>query len=50
MEQLTGLTRIVYKLPEMENLLSQSHLDQSTAKVEPRAALLTFIKVNSILK
>lgn len=44
LEQLTGLTRIVYKLPEMENLLSQSHLDQSTAKVEPRAALLTFIK------
>ncbi|XP_059837350.1 protein MMS22-like isoform X1 [Hypanus sabinus] len=44
MEQLAGLTRIVFKLPEMENLLNQSQLDQTATKLEPRSALLTFIK------
>ncbi|XP_051880793.1 protein MMS22-like isoform X2 [Pristis pectinata] len=43
-EQLAGLTRIVCKLPEMENLLNQSQLDQSAAKVEPKTVLFIFIK------
>ncbi|XP_041044792.1 protein MMS22-like isoform X2 [Carcharodon carcharias] len=44
MEQLAGLTRIVYKLPEVENLLSQAQLDQSAVKVEPKTAVFVFIK------
>ncbi|XP_069743206.1 protein MMS22-like [Narcine bancroftii] len=44
MEQLAELTRIVCKLPEMENLLSQSQFDLSAGKVDSKAVLFTFIK------
>uniref|UniRef100_UPI00398E73E8 protein MMS22-like n=1 Tax=Pristiophorus japonicus TaxID=55135 RepID=UPI00398E73E8 len=44
MEQLAGLTRIVYKLPEVENLLLQAQLDQSAVKVESKTAVFVFIK------
>ncbi|XP_038655473.1 protein MMS22-like [Scyliorhinus canicula] len=43
-EQLAGLTRIVYKLPEVESLLLQAQLDQSAVKVEPKTAVFIFIK------
>ncbi|XP_078068762.1 protein MMS22-like isoform X3 [Mustelus asterias] len=43
-EQLAGLTKIVFKLPEVESLLLQAQLDQSTVKVEPKTAVFIFIK------
>ncbi|XP_060676817.1 protein MMS22-like [Hemiscyllium ocellatum] len=44
MEQLAGLTRIVYKLPEVENLLIEAQLDQPAVKEEPKTAIFMFIK------
>ncbi|XP_067839942.1 protein MMS22-like [Heptranchias perlo] len=44
MEQLAELTRIVYKLPEVENLLLQAQLDQSAVKMETKTAIFVFIK------
>ncbi|XP_043541360.1 protein MMS22-like isoform X2 [Chiloscyllium plagiosum] len=44
MEQLAGLTRIVYKLPEVENLLIEAQLDQPAVKEEPKTAVFVFIK------
>ncbi|XP_048453481.1 protein MMS22-like isoform X2 [Rhincodon typus] len=44
MEQLAGLTRIVYKLPEVENLLIEAQLDQPAVKDELKTTVFIFIK------
>ncbi|RXM27868.1 Protein MMS22-like [Acipenser ruthenus] len=43
-DQLSELTRLVFKLPEMEMLLLKAQIEQSAVKVEPRPALSLFIK------
>ncbi|XP_077145799.1 protein MMS22-like isoform X1 [Ranitomeya variabilis] len=43
-EQLVELTRLVFKLPEAENILSKAQIDQRSYKQDPKQALLQFIK------
>uniref|UniRef100_A0A8D0HB23 Protein MMS22-like n=1 Tax=Sphenodon punctatus TaxID=8508 RepID=A0A8D0HB23_SPHPU len=44
MEQLTELTRLVFKLPEVENIFLNVHVDESALRQEPKNALVQFIK------
>ncbi|XP_069462513.1 protein MMS22-like [Ambystoma mexicanum] len=44
MEQLTELTRLVFKLPEVESILSKAQIEPSSYKSDPKAALIQFIK------
>ncbi|NXJ75798.1 MMS22 protein, partial [Trogon melanurus] len=44
MEQLTELTRLVFKLSEVENILSKAHGEESVLKQDPKYALVQFIK------
>ncbi|KAM6280262.1 protein MMS22-like isoform 2-T2 [Porphyrio hochstetteri] len=43
-EQLTEMTRLVFKLSEVENILSKAHVEESTFKQDPKNALVQFIK------
>ncbi|KAM4043309.1 protein MMS22-like isoform 2-T2 [Anomaloglossus baeobatrachus] len=43
-EQLVELTRLVFKLPEAENILRKAQVDQRSYKQDPKQALLQFIK------
>ncbi|KAG8582277.1 hypothetical protein GDO81_007986 [Engystomops pustulosus] len=43
-EQLVELTRLVFKLPEAENILMKAQVDQKSYKQDPKNALLQFIK------
>ncbi|XP_069830285.1 protein MMS22-like [Dendropsophus ebraccatus] len=43
-EQLAELTRLVFKLPEAENILSKAQIEQKNYKQDPKQALLQFIK------
>ncbi|XP_076851463.1 protein MMS22-like isoform X2 [Brachyhypopomus gauderio] len=43
-EQLAGMTRLVFGLPELESLLQTADLQVSSAKMEARPALALFIK------
>ncbi|XP_010077628.1 PREDICTED: protein MMS22-like, partial [Pterocles gutturalis] len=44
MEQLTEMTRLIFKLPEVENILSKAHVEESVFKQDPKNALVQFIK------
>ncbi|NXA35546.1 MMS22 protein, partial [Eudromia elegans] len=44
MEQLTEMTRLVFKLKEVENILSKAHVEESFFKQDPKNALVQFIK------
>ncbi|XP_074846957.1 protein MMS22-like [Carettochelys insculpta] len=48
MEQLTEMTRLVFKLSEVENIFSKTHFDESVFKQDPKNALIQFIKAVSI--
>uniref|UniRef100_A0A452ILE0 Protein MMS22-like n=1 Tax=Gopherus agassizii TaxID=38772 RepID=A0A452ILE0_9SAUR len=43
-EQLTEMTRLVFKLSEIENIFSKAHFDESVFKQDPKNALVQFIK------
>ncbi|KAM3931948.1 protein MMS22-like [Leptodactylus fuscus] len=43
-EQLLELTRLVFKLPEAENILLKAHVDLKSLKQDPKHVLLQFIK------
>ncbi|KAM9156265.1 protein MMS22-like isoform 2-T2 [Pangshura tecta] len=43
-EQLTEMTRLVFKLSEIENIFSKAHFDESVFKQDPKHALVQFIK------
>ncbi|KFZ59479.1 Protein MMS22-like, partial [Antrostomus carolinensis] len=44
MEQLTEMTRLIFKLSEVENILSKAHVEESVFKQDPKNALVQFIK------
>ncbi|NWX17763.1 MMS22 protein, partial [Aegotheles bennettii] len=44
MEQLTEMTRLIFKLSEVENILSKAHVEESVSKQDPKNALIQFIK------
>ncbi|XP_026700157.1 protein MMS22-like isoform X1 [Athene cunicularia] len=44
MEQLTEMTRLIFKLSEVENILSKAHVEESFFKQDPKNALVQFIK------
>ncbi|KFQ62390.1 Protein MMS22-like, partial [Pelecanus crispus] len=44
MEQLTEMTRLIFKLSEVENILSKAHVEESVLKQNPKNALVQFIK------
>ncbi|XP_062429063.1 protein MMS22-like [Rhea pennata] len=44
MEQLIEMTRLVFKLKEVENILSKAHVEESVFKQDPKNALVQFIK------
>ncbi|XP_025067349.1 protein MMS22-like isoform X1 [Alligator sinensis] len=44
MEQLTEMTRLVFKLSEVENVFSKAHIDESFVRQDPKNALVQFIK------
>ncbi|KAM9196159.1 protein MMS22-like [Mergus octosetaceus] len=43
-EQLTEMTRLIFKLSEVENILSKAHVEESVPKQDPKNALVQFIK------
>lgn len=45
MEQLTEMTRLIFKLSEVENILLKANVGQSVFKQDPKSALVQFIKV-----
>lgn len=45
MEQLTEMTRLIFKLSEVENILSKARVEESVFKQDPKNALVQFIKV-----
>lgn len=45
MEQLTEMTRLIFKLSEVENILLKANIGQSVCKQDPKNALVQFIKV-----
>ncbi|KAM8954199.1 protein MMS22-like [Pelodytes ibericus] len=47
-EQLGELTRLVFKLPEMENILSKGQIEPKCYRQEPKSALLQFIRAAGI--
>ncbi|NXW71720.1 MMS22 protein, partial [Hirundo rustica] len=44
MEQLTEMTRLIFKLPEVENIFLKANVGQSVFKQDPKNALVQFIK------
>ncbi|XP_017674174.1 PREDICTED: protein MMS22-like [Lepidothrix coronata] len=44
MEQLTEMTRLIFKLSEVENILSKARVEESVFKQDPKYALVQFIK------
>ncbi|XP_074006815.1 LOW QUALITY PROTEIN: protein MMS22-like [Numenius arquata] len=44
MEQLTEMTRLIFKLSEVENILSKARVEESVCKQDPKNALVQFIK------
>ncbi|NXL86349.1 MMS22 protein, partial [Alectura lathami] len=44
MEQLTEMTRLIFKLTEVENILSKAHVEEPILKQDPKNALVQFIK------
>ncbi|NXK97464.1 MMS22 protein, partial [Formicarius rufipectus] len=44
MEQLTEMTRLIFKLSEVENILSKAHVEEPVFKQDPKIALVQFIK------
>ncbi|XP_067150049.1 protein MMS22-like isoform X2 [Apteryx mantelli] len=44
MEQLIEMTRLVFKLKEVENVLSKANVEESVFKQDPKNALVQFIK------
>ncbi|NXY41469.1 MMS22 protein, partial [Ceuthmochares aereus] len=44
MEQLTEMTRLIFKLSEVENILSKAGVEESVSKQDPKNALVQFIK------
>ncbi|NWS70845.1 MMS22 protein, partial [Crotophaga sulcirostris] len=44
MEQLTEMTRLIFKLSEVENILSKAGVEESVSKQDPKNALFKFIK------
>lgn len=50
MEQLTELTRLVFKLPEVGVIFSKAHIDDSMYKQDPKDAAFQFIKVLDFLQ
>ncbi|KAJ7405206.1 Protein MMS22-like protein [Pitangus sulphuratus] len=44
MEQLTEMTRLIFKLSEVENILSKAQAEESVFKQDPKYALVQFIK------
>ncbi|KAM6460680.1 protein MMS22-like isoform 2-T2 [Liasis olivaceus] len=44
MEQLTELTRLIFKLPEVVTLFSKAHIDESVYKQDPKDAIFQFIE------
>ncbi|NWW91560.1 MMS22 protein, partial [Rhynochetos jubatus] len=44
MEQLTEMTRLIFKLSEVENILSKAHVEESVFQQDPKNALVQFIK------
>uniref|UniRef100_A0A8B9QBF4 Protein MMS22-like n=1 Tax=Apteryx owenii TaxID=8824 RepID=A0A8B9QBF4_APTOW len=44
MEQLIEMTRLVFKLKEVENILSKANVEESVFKQDPKNALVQFIK------
>ncbi|XP_068867204.1 protein MMS22-like isoform X2 [Aphelocoma coerulescens] len=44
MEQLTEMTRLIFKLSEVENILLKANVGQSVFKQDPENALVQFIK------
>ncbi|XP_063773088.1 protein MMS22-like isoform X2 [Pseudophryne corroboree] len=47
-DQLMELTRLVFKLPEAENILSKAKIEPKSYKQDPKSALLQFIKATGI--
>lgn len=45
MEQLTELTRLILKLPDVGTIFSKAHVDESVFKQDPKDAVFQFIKV-----
>lgn len=45
MEQLIEMTRLIFKLSEVENILLKANVGQSVFKQDPENALVQFIKV-----
>lgn len=45
MEQLMEMTRLIFKLSEVENILLKANVGQSVFKQDPKNALVQFIKV-----
>ncbi|KAM4679404.1 protein MMS22-like [Amazona ochrocephala] len=43
-EQLTEMTRLIFKLSEVQNILSKAHVEESAFKQDPKNALVQFIK------
>ncbi|NXC41671.1 MMS22 protein, partial [Penelope pileata] len=43
-EQLTEMTRLIFKLKEVENIISKAHVEESVLKQDPKNALVQFIK------
>lgn len=39
------MTRLIFKLSEVENILSKAHVEESVPKQDPKNALVQFIKV-----
>lgn len=48
-EQLSELTRLVLRLPEVEDLLQKAALHPASSRLEPTAALEMFVKVTAEL-
>nr|XP_033791664.1 protein MMS22-like [Geotrypetes seraphini]XP_033791665.1 protein MMS22-like [Geotrypetes seraphini] len=44
MKQLGELTRLIFKLPEVETILSKAQVEPSSYKQDPKSALVQFIK------
>ncbi|KAM5164087.1 protein MMS22-like [Mantella aurantiaca] len=48
-EQLGELTRLVFKLPEVENMFVKAQIEPTSYKQDPKSALLQFFKVVGIM-
>ncbi|PIN99539.1 hypothetical protein AB205_0182080, partial [Aquarana catesbeiana] len=48
-EQLTELTRLIFKLPEIENLFVKAQIEPASYKQDPKSALLQFFQIVGIV-